>query len=73
VMGDLSGRIWQKTIDKGELEDHRREHVVISSRWLAGRVMIHVLSDEPLDQGFGPVEADLQDVYFSTLKLQQAA
>jgi ABC-type multidrug transport system ATPase subunit len=73
VMDELRGRIWQKTIDKAELEEHRREHVVISSRWLAGRVMIHVLSDDPLDQGFKPVEADLQDVYFSTLKSQQAA
>jgi ABC-2 type transport system ATP-binding protein len=73
VMDELRGRIWQKTIDKAELEEHRHEHTVISSRWLAGRVMIHVLSEEPLDHGFQPVEADLQDVYFSTLKSQQAA
>lgn len=73
VMDGLRGRIWQKTIDKADLEEHRREHAVISSRWLAGRVMIHVLSDDPLDRGFQPVEADLQDVYFSTLKSQQAA
>ncbi|MCU0290682.1 MAG: ABC transporter ATP-binding protein [Thermoanaerobaculaceae bacterium] len=73
VMDGLRGRIWQKTIDKADLEEHRREHAVISSRWLAGRVMIHVLSDDPLDHGFQPVEADLQDVYFSTLRSQQAA
>ncbi|MBZ5637807.1 MAG: ABC transporter ATP-binding protein [Acidobacteriia bacterium] len=73
VMNDLRGRIWQKAIDKGRLEDHRRDFTVISSRWFGGRVMIHVLSDEPLEQGFEPVDADLQDVYFSTLKLPQAA
>ena len=73
VTEGLRGRIWQKAIDKGEVEAHRREFAVISSRWATGRVVIHVLSDEPLDRGFLPVEADLQDVYFSTLKLQQAA
>ena len=73
VMDKLRGRIWQKAIDKGELEAYRRELSVISSRWFAGRVVIHVLSDQPLDRGFEPVEAELQDVYFSTLKSQQAA
>jgi len=73
VMEQLRGRIWQKAIDKGELEGYRRDLAVISSRWAAGRVVIHVLSDTPLDAGFKPVEADLQDVYFSTLRLQQAA
>jgi len=72
-MDKLRGRIWQKAIDKGELEAYRRELSVISSRWFAGRVVIHVLSDQPLDRGFEPVEAELQDVYFSTLKSQQAA
>jgi ABC-type multidrug transport system ATPase subunit len=73
VMEQLRGRIWQKAIDKTELEAHRRELPVISSRWSGGRVVIHVLSEQPLDQGFEAVEADLQDVYFSTLKLQNAA
>jgi len=73
VMNDLRGRIWQKAIDKGELEAHRRDFSVISSRWSGGRVVIHVLSDQPLDRGFEAVEADLQDVYFSTLRLQHAA
>jgi ABC-2 type transport system ATP-binding protein len=73
VMEQLRGRIWQKAIDKGELEAHRRKFSVISSRWSAGQVVIHVLSEQPLDKGFEAVEADLQDVYFSTLKLQHAA
>ena len=73
VMNDLRGKIWQKAIDKGELEAHRREFPVISSRWSGGRVVIHVISDRPLDQGFEAVAADLQDVYFSTLKLRHAA
>lgn len=73
VMDDLRGRIWLKTIEKSDPEDDRRDFSVISSRWAGGRVMIHVLPEEPLDQGFQRVDADLKDVCFSTLTLQQAA
>jgi ABC-2 type transport system ATP-binding protein len=73
VMSELNGRIWQKVIEKSDLEAYRRELTVISSRWSGGRVMIHVLSELPMEDGFVPVEADLQDVYFSTLKQRPAA
>jgi len=73
VMDSLQGKIWCKAIDKGELNVHRRDFTVISSRWFGGRLIIHVLSDTPLDRGFAPVEADLEDVYFATLKQRPAA
>jgi ABC-2 type transport system ATP-binding protein len=73
VIAGLQGRIWQKMIDKSELENYRREHKVISTRWYGGRVVIHALSEGVPDEGFQPVEADLEDVYFSTLKNHQAA
>ena len=41
---------------------------VISTRWTGGRIVIHVLSDGAPETGFEPVDADLQDAYFSTLK-----
>lgn len=68
VMDSLNGKIWRKVIDKTELEDYRRDFTVISSRWFAGRIVIHVLSENPLNNDFEPVDADLEDVYFSTLK-----
>lgn len=66
LIAKTKGRVWTKTIDREELDRHAEEHVIISSRLFAGRTVIHVLSDlQP--QGFAPVEAGLEDVYFTTL------
>lgn len=70
----LSGRIWQKTIAKGELDAHRAGHDVIATRLQAGRTVIHVLADANPGPGFTPAEGSLEDVYFSTLtSLRRAA
>lgn len=67
LMARLNGRVWKKTIDKDQLEAHRAEHEVISTRLFAGRTVIHVLSDQSPGAGFEPVTGGLEDVYFSTL------
>ena len=64
----LRGRTWRKTIDKKDLEAHREEHLVISTRLVAGRTVIHVFSEDSPDESFAPVEPDLKDVYFTTLR-----
>jgi len=73
VIAGLQGKIWKKMIEKSELENCKREHKVISTRWFAGRVVIHALSENAPGAGFQQVEADLEDVYFTTLKQNQAA
>ena len=40
---------------------------VISTRLLAGRTLVHVVGDAPPDDGFVPVEATLEDVYFAAI------
>ena len=67
------GRVWSKTIRRDELDDYQAAHVVISTRLFAGQTIIHVLADAA-PAGFTPVEAGLEDVYFSTLAdLRRAA
>ena len=61
------GRIWMKVVDRGELESHRARYEVLSTRLVAGRTIVHVLSDMDPGDGFTLVDAGLQDVYFSTL------
>ena len=66
----LAGRIWQMDIDKTELPAARELHAVIATRLRAGRTVIRVLSNEPGQcpgNGFAPVAASLEDVYFATL------
>ena len=64
----LEGRIWKKIVEKDELPACEAAHAVISTRLLAGRVVIHVYHDAQPDDTFAPVEPDLEDVYFTTMK-----
>ncbi len=66
----LAGRIWQKSIAKTDLDQYRSRFRVISTKLVAGRPLIHVLSDTNPAEGFAEVEADLEDVFFS--HIQQA-
>jgi ABC-type multidrug transport system ATPase subunit len=68
LLAGLDGSIWQKAIDKHELADYQERYAVISSRLFAGRPLIHVFSSEPPGNGFTPIPADLEDVYFHALR-----
>jgi ABC-type multidrug transport system ATPase subunit len=73
MIGELTGRIWIKTIDKAELDACRARYKVISTRLFAGRTVIHVESDADPKDGFQPIAGGLEDVYFSTLTATRAA
>ena len=66
----LQGRIWRRVIDKGELAEVEREHRVISTKLFAGRTVVRVYGDTTPGAGFESVEADLEDVYFTTMASQ---
>src|SRR5688572_19465062 len=67
------GRIWMKTISRGEVDDYRARYEVLSTRLFAGRTVVHILSDQDPGSGFTPVDAGLQDVYFSTIAVARRA
>jgi ABC-2 type transport system ATP-binding protein len=67
AIDSVRGKTWKKVIEREQLEVHQREHQVISTRWHAGRTLIHVLADSRPDESFAPVEPGLEDVYFTTL------
>jgi ABC-2 type transport system ATP-binding protein len=64
----LQGRIWQKSISRSELAAHREKYNVISTKLVAGRPLIHVLSDACPDENFLSVSPDLEDVFFSQVQ-----
>jgi ABC-type multidrug transport system ATPase subunit len=73
MIDELQGRIWQARIDKHELDAAKARHQVIATRLRGGRTVIRVLADVSPGMGFTPVEAGLEDVYFSTLHLHRQA
>lgn len=67
IIEDLEGKVYQKTISKSELEVHQQDYQVISSTLYLGKPIIHIISDISPGDGFTPVTADLEDVYFSQI------
>ncbi|MFK8004872.1 MAG: ABC transporter ATP-binding protein [Saprospiraceae bacterium] len=64
---DLQGKIFQKTIQKSELENYKKQYVVIAEKFLLGKPSIHILSERDPGNGFVPLQADLDNVYFSQI------
>jgi ABC-2 type transport system ATP-binding protein len=67
LVGELRGRLWRKTVTRGEIAAHRAQHRVISTHLFGGETRLHVLADHHPADGFEAVEPGLEDVYFSVL------
>lgn len=73
AMRSIEGKIWRRAVPRTQLEGFQRDHAVISTRLVAGRTVVHVLSDTPPGDGFEEAGSSLEDVYFSTLFRSEAA
>lgn len=65
---ELVGQVWRVSVPKSELESLRNQYRVISTKLVAGRPVVHILSKEPPGEPFEPVEPDLEDVFFSRVR-----
>jgi ABC-2 type transport system ATP-binding protein len=64
----LQGKIWSKiVVTDDELRSLESQHRVISSHLLGGQHEIRVYADGSPGEGFRPVDAGLEDVYFLNL------
>jgi ABC-type sugar transport system ATPase subunit len=66
LIASTQGRVWQRTVPHTELAEMQAAHEVISHRFFAGEIVVHVLADSQ-PEGFMPVSGGLEDVYFATL------
>lgn len=70
---DINGQIWKKIIDREDLEAEEQKYSVISSNFNEDNtVNIRVQGLEKPGDGFERVEANLEDVYFTTLGSEKA-
>ncbi len=65
AVSDLQGQVWQKSIEREEMDHYRQEYTLISEKLIAGRPLIHVLSEANPGNGFSAVDPNLEDVFFS--------
>ena len=73
ALESLHGKVWSRAVERAELQVLERDLDVISTHLLGGRTVVHVYASERPAPGFEPVDAGLEDVYFSTLKHAGAA
>ena len=63
---ELKNKIWQKQIQKEQLEQYKTDFQVIASNYIGGELNIQVFSNEFLAD-FDAVNPTLEEVYFNTL------
>lgn len=67
LIDDMNGKIYQKTIRKEEIELYKAGYNVLSEKLFLGKPIIHILSNTHPRNGFTPIDAQLEDVYFSQI------
>jgi len=68
LVAELQGHVWRKSIAHDEVASYRQRFQLISMRLFGGQTLVHVLSLRQPEAGFEPVEPDLEDFYFATIK-----
>jgi ABC-2 type transport system ATP-binding protein len=63
----IRDRVWEKQVDKSELERYKQDFKVLSNKLVGGRPLIHVFADTPPDTGFRSAETTLEDVFFAKI------
>ena len=64
AISQLEGKIWEKEILKTDLPEYEEKYHIISTRLFAGKTFIRTYSMTNPGNGFSPVNAIMEDVYF---------
>lgn len=67
ALAQLRGKVWEKRIEKSELEQVQQDQKVISTKLVGGKPLVHVFAHENPSNGFVAAEENLEDVFFSKL------
>src|SRR5262245_24987725 len=68
AIGALRERVWSKLVTTAALPEYQQRYAVLSTRLVGGQPLIHVYSEARPENGFEPVVAGLEDVYFRQLR-----
>ena len=71
VIDELNDTVWQKLINRNELESYKNTFNVISNKMIGGKPLIHVLSSEQPEGGFERINPTLEDVFFAKINTTQ--
>lgn len=63
----LKGKIWRRVIERKVLPKLEQEHMIISTKLLGGRTVVHIFSETSPGNDFEPISPDLEDAYFTVI------
>jgi ABC-2 type transport system ATP-binding protein len=64
---ELNSKVYQKMVDRSQLEHYAADYKIISNKMVGGQPLIHVYSDTHPQNGFKQVTPNLEDVFFSKI------
>jgi len=67
AINNLEGRVYEKLIERSELETYKNNYAIISNKMVAGKPMIHILNEANPGNDFEKVKPNLEDVFFSKI------
>lgn len=67
LVASLEGKVFSRVVERSQVDALRAELPVISTRWLAGRILVHVFSESSAPAGCEPAVPTLEDVYFAAI------
>ena len=66
-ISELTGKLWQKSINKNDILHYEKEYNVVLTQLNMGTITIHIQAESQPDTSFRPILPNLEDVYFSIL------
>ena len=72
LIANIEGTLWSKMVTKDQTAQYKTKFNVISERLITGNTQVIVQSEFQPEIGFEPVQPNLEDVYFATLKQVQS-
>jgi ABC-2 type transport system ATP-binding protein len=63
----IRDKVWEKQVDKTELDQYKQQYKVLSNKLVGGRPLIHIYSEAAPDTSFRSAENTLEDVFFAKI------
>ncbi|WP_299601408.1 ABC transporter ATP-binding protein [uncultured Aquimarina sp.] len=67
LIEQVQGKVYQKTIDRSEFKLYKSQYQVINETFFMGKPVVQIMSNSNPGNGFEPIDAGLEEVYFSQI------
>jgi hypothetical protein len=67
AIDELNGKVYQRVLERDELETYASNYSIISNKMVGGKPIIHVFSESDTGNGFELIKPSLEDVFFSKI------